>query len=144
MPWATVADVLAMTGETVSVADVALASAMIDTKAGTSDDLPDEALGARDRATLKKATCWQAPWIKANPGLLTDREASTQTSSAGTSDRRESVTAVMYAPMAMLELRNLSWAGTRTEYVPPNRPLPPVANFLNEQSDDYGTWKPIP
>lgn len=141
MPWATVDQVQAMTGETVSAQDLAVASAMIDTKAGVSEDLPAEALSARDRATLRKATIWQAPWVKANPGLLTDREASSSTSAAGTSDRRESVTAIMYAPLAILELRNLSWAGTRTEYVPPVRPAPPSAAFLNEASDAYGTWR---
>lgn len=143
MPWATVQQVLDVTGEDVSTADLAVASAMIDTKAGTSEDLPADALSARDRGILRKATIWQAPWIKANPGLLTDREAATQTSAAGTSDRRESITAIMYAPLAILELRNLSWAGTRTEYVPPTRPLPPNASFLNEASDGYGQWRAL-
>lgn len=143
MTWATVEQVQAVTGETVSAADLAKASAMIDTKAGVTEDLPPEAITARDRKILERACCWQAPWVRDHPGLLTEYSAATQTSASGVTDRRESITAILYAPMTMLELRNLSWFGTRTEYIPPRRDPGPVANFLNESSDAYGTWRPL-
>lgn len=144
MTWATIEQVQQVTGETVSTQDLAIASAMIDTKAGVSEEMPEDAITTRDREILRKATCWQAPWVKANPGLLTDREASTGSAAAsGSADRRESIAAVMYAPMTLLELRNLSWAGTRTEYVPPLRRKPPHVDFLSEESDDFGTWRPV-
>lgn len=143
MPWATVADVLDVTGETVSEASVRIASHMVDTKAGTSDDLPADTITGRDRKRLTKATAWQAVHIETTPGLLTEREASSSTGAAGTSDRRESITAVMYHPLAMLELNGLSWTGTRTEVVPPRQAIFRDTNFLNEASDDYGVWKPL-
>lgn len=144
MPWATPAEVLAMTGETVEAVDVALASAMIDTKAGTSEDLPEEALSERDRTRLKRATIWQALWVKDKPGLLSAREAVTQTSAAGSSQSRKSISSVMYAPMALLELEGLSWVGTRTTVVPPRVEAFQRASFLNEASDGCGTWTPLP
>jgi hypothetical protein len=144
MPWATPEEVLAMTGETVAVIDVALASALIDSKAGTSDDLPEDAMSDRDRLRLKKATIWQAIWVKDKPGLLTDREAVTQTSAAGSSQSRKNISAVVYAPMALLELEGLSWRGTRTVVVPPRVAAFQQVSFLNEASDGCGTWTPLP
>lgn len=141
MTWATVEQVQSVTGESVSATDLAVASAMIDTKAGASEDMPADSITARDRKTLQRATCWQAAWVKAHPGLLTEYSASTQTSASGVTDRRESISAILYAPMVLLELRNLSWFGTRSEYKPPRPPIHPVADFLNEASDVYGTWK---
>lgn len=144
MPWATVADVLDVTGEEVTETQVRVASSMIDTKAGTSDDLPADAVSARDRARLRRAACWQAVHVATRPGLLTEREASTQTSSAGVSDRRDSLTAVLYHPMAILELNGLSWRGTRTEVIAPRVVAFNRANFLNEASDSAGVWSPLP
>jgi len=143
VPWATVSEVADMTGETVSVSDVAAASAMIDTKAGTSDDLPEEAVSTRDRNRLKRATIWQAVWLASKPGLLTEREAVTQTSAAGSSQTRKSISANLYAPMALLELENLSWNGTRSVVVPPRIRQFYRDSFLNEQSDNCGPWRPL-
>lgn len=143
MAWATVAEVLAMTGETVTAQDVAIASAMIDTKAGTSDDLPEDAISAKDRAHLKKAAIWQSVFVASKPGLLTDLEAVTQSSAAGASQSRKSISAVMYAPLALLELENLSWNGTRTVVIPPRQAQFARESFLNEQSDGCGTWRPL-
>lgn len=141
MPWTTPEQVLALTGETVTAAQCAIASAMIDTKAGTSEDMPAESITARDRTTLGKAAAWQAAWVSTKVGLLTQRESTRQTSSAGVSDRRDSDSAILYAPMALLELRNLSWVGTRSEPLRPTLPAP--LNFLSEASDAYGTWKQL-
>lgn len=143
MAWATIQEVADVTGETVTDAHLRIASAMIDTKAGTSEDMPADAITTRDRRILRRATCWQAPWIRDHPGLLTEYSAATQTSASGVTDKRDSLSAVLYAPMAMLELRNLSWFGTRSEPLPAPRPAHPVVDFLNETSDGYGVWRPV-
>lgn len=143
MPWTTVDNVLDVTGQAVTEVELRIASHMIDTKAGTSDDLPEDAIIARDRKRLAKATAWQAMHVATTPGLLTEREASTSTSAAGTSDRRDNITAVMYHPLAILELNGLSWHGTRTEVVPPRHTQFRRDSFLNERSDRYGEWQPL-
>lgn len=130
-----------MTGEAVSMVDVALASAMIDTFAGVTEDMPEDSITARDRGHLRKATIWQAVWVKGKPGLLTQRESHTATSADSVSVQRESRSDVSLAPLADRELRNLSWYSTRTQYQPPApRGLPANLNFLNERSDDTHDW----
>lgn len=141
MPWTTVQQVLDLTGETVTLQDVTVASAMIDTKAGTDEEMPLDSISARDRRTLARAAAWQAAWLASKPGLLTQRESTRQTTSAGVSDRRDSDAQILYAPMTLLELRNLSWFGTRTLDRGPTLPAP--VNFLNEESDAYGVWTPL-
>jgi hypothetical protein len=144
MPWATVEQVTAMTGQTVDPVDVALASAMIDTIAGTSEDMPEDSISARDRGHLRKATIWQAIWIKGKPGLLTHRESHKSTSADSVMVTRESRSDVYLAPLADRELRNLSWYSTRSQYQPPPpRQLPPGLDFLNERSDDTHRWDPV-
>lgn len=141
MPWTTSAQVLNLTGEVVTEQDVTVASAMIDTKAGTDESMPEDSISVRDRRTLARATAWQAAWMASKPGLLTQRESTRQTSSAGVSDRRDADAQILYAPMALLELRNLSWFGTRTVDRGPG--LPTRVNFLNESSDVHGAWTPL-
>lgn len=144
MPWATVEQVAAMTGEVVTDTDVTLASAMIDTIAGTSEEMPEDAITPRDRGHLRKATIWQAVWVKGKPGLLTHRESHKSTSADGVAVTRESRTDVYLAPLADRELRNLSWYSTRTQWQPPApRALPANINFLNEESDNYHAWRPV-
>ncbi|HEU4753999.1 MAG TPA: hypothetical protein VFU47_12895 [Armatimonadota bacterium] len=135
MAWATTADVTAMTGEVVTETDVTLASAMIDTVSGASEDMPTDAITPRDRTILKRATIWQAVWISGKPGLLREREATTSSSGDGQSITRGAPSDVYLAPLASRELRNLSWIGTRTVGTAGRPALPPALDFLNERSD---------
>lgn len=144
MPWATLEQVTAMTGVTVTETDVALASAMVDTVAGVSEEMPEASIAPRDRVFLRKATIWQAVWLTGKPGLLTHRESHKSTSADSVSVNRESRTDVYLAPLADRELRNLSWFSTHTQYQPPaRRRLPAHLNFLSEESDDYHGWDPL-
>lgn len=143
MGWATVANVLSQTGEEVTEANVALASSMIDTYSGADEEMPEDAITARDRKFLKKATCWQAPWVRDHPGLLTERESAKATAADGTSVQRESGSDIMLAPMAARELKNLSWVGTRAAVANVETNPPAGMDFLNERSDDSGVWKPV-
>lgn len=143
MPWTTIQQVADLTGETVDARAVAVASAMIDTKCGVSDEIPPDAIGPRDRKTLARAAAWQAAWIapKLDQGLLTQRENSRSTSASGVAVTRGADADALYAPMALLEIKNLSWFGTTREDRRPS--LPARADFLNERSDEFGTWVPL-
>lgn len=136
--------VLNMTGKTVDETACRVASSMIDTKAGLTEDMPEDAISPRDAAILGRAAAWQAAWVasKLAQGLLDQRESTRQTSAAGVSDRRDSDASILYAPMALMELRNLSWVGTRAVDRMPA--LPERLSFLDERSDVYGEWKPVP
>jgi len=138
MPWATVQQVKDQTGKDVSVEDLALASSVIDTYAGTDPELPEAALTARDRATLRKATGWQAIWIGNQPGLLTHRGVDYAPSADGASADRKSQADQDLAPLAQREIKNLSWMGTRVINLRADRRIPRGAlmiDFLNESSD---------
>jgi hypothetical protein len=142
MPWATVQQVTDQTGQTVTTATLALASGVIDTYAGTDPEMPESAITARDRATLRKATAWQAAWIANQPGYLTHRGVDYSPNADGTSGQRKSQADQDLAPLAQRELKNLSWVGTRVMRVGPGRTHLKGAHmidFLNESSDGgYG------
>jgi hypothetical protein len=135
MAWATVADVLAQTGKEVTEETVALASGIIETFTGADEELPEDAITVRDRKWLRKACAWQAVWIPTKPGLITDRENTTSTSSDSQTIQRADNADALLAPLAKRALMNLSWVGTRTTRLRPVSDLRNRQNFLNERSD---------
>jgi hypothetical protein len=143
MPWATIQQVTDQTGKTVDTADLALASSIIDTYAGTDPEMPEASLTARDRATLRKATAWQAVWIAGQPGYLEHRGVDYSPTADGTSAQRKSQADQDLAPLAQRELKNLSWIGTQVVNLRSQRSVPKGAlmiDFLNESSDGgYGS-----
>lgn len=137
MAWTTPSKVLDLTGETVTEANCAVASAMIDTIAGTREDVEADYYSPNDRRVLERAAGWQAPWVRDHPGLLTERENATDVSADSTRVSRESRMDAMLAPMAYRELENLSWVRTHTVHTQAGagRAIPNAMDFLNERSD---------
>lgn len=135
MAWATIEQVAAQTGVTVSAATLALASSMIDTFTGADEELPEDALSAVDRKHLRRATGWQAVWITGKPGITTERELAASVTSDTQAINRESAMDALCAPLAKREIASLSWVGTRTAIVPPVSFARDRLNFLNERSD---------
>ena len=95
------------------------------------------------RKYLKRATAWQSVWIANKAGLLTDRENATRLTSDTQSIERKDRADVMLAPLARMEIMNLSWIGTRSQWLPPVSLAAMRRNFLNEKSDTQGTWEPL-
>jgi hypothetical protein len=148
-PWASAADVLAVTGQTRDEATVALASSIIETYCGASTDSPDVAISAKDRTHLMRATSWQAAWLTPArvASVVTERETTTSVSADAVRIDRDAPADIMLAPLAARELKNLSWVGTRTIKVTPTAPLMDAdwatRNFLNEQSDPAWMGGPL-
>lgn len=139
-PWATPADVLAVTGITRTEAAVAVASSMVSTYTGAYADMPEDSIGARDRLILTRATSWQAAWLTPSKlaSLLTEREGSESVSADGVRVQRRTAAEDVLAPMCIREIKNLSWVGTMSHIVPPvsaRRRAWDEINFLNERSD---------
>jgi hypothetical protein len=138
--WATVADVLAVTGQTRDAAVVTLASSIIETYSGAVPDTPEAAISDKDRRHLMRATSWQAAWLTPAriASLVTERENAKSVSADSVRIERESASDGMLAPLAKRELVALSWVGTRS-IMPLPRSRRSLAwdrlNFLNEQSD---------
>lgn len=145
MAWTDPAAVLALTGQTVSVEDCAVASAMIETFADVTEDAPDDAYSAKDVRHVRKAAGWQAPWVRDHPGLLTERENATSVSADSTNVQRRADSDGMLAPMAKRELMNLSWIRTHTVRVQPATPESGSLRdkFLNEAYDQFFPTRPL-
>ena len=133
MSWATAEDVENITGKQISEDDIRVASSIIDTFSGAHEDLPEDAITAEDRRHLKRATAWQAVWMK--PGLIEERENASSVTSDSQNIQREDRADAMLAPLARREIVSLSWVGTRTVIVPPLAYTQRNRNFLNESSD---------
>lgn len=136
--WATVAQVLSVTGQTVTDADVVLASSIIETYSGAQVDMPEVTISDKDRRHLMRATSWQAVWLAGKPGLITEREGARSVSADAVRIERNTMAENMLAPLAIRELKSLSWVGTRTIRAVPRsaRSLGwDARNFLNEASD---------
>ena len=138
MAWLTDEQLVAQTGEHATGPELALASSVITTYAGVDEAMPAEAISARDRRTLARATGWQVLWMKNQPGHLTHRQVDYSPSADGTSADRRSQADQDLAPLAQRELKNLSWNGTRVVDLSGRRQVPKGAlmtDFLNESSD---------
>lgn len=111
----TVEQVKESTGVDVTDAQIANAWGIISTLTGV--DLTIEVpLLARDARALRTAVVWQAPYLKANPGL-TDQpgnltSASTNGVAVAYSADQGSAGAIL-APLARAALKRLSWRGIR-------------------------------
>ena len=144
--WASVAEIQAITGATVTAEVATLASSIIETYSGAQVDMPDAAISDKDRRHLGRATAWQAVWMAGKPGLTTEREGARSVSADAVRIERNTMAETMLAPLAIRELKSLSWIGTRSI-----RPLPrssrarewSTRNFLNEQSDTPGMGGPL-
>jgi hypothetical protein len=141
--WVDEAQALLYTGLEVTPEELSLASGMITSYVGRSEEEPETSILAVDRRWLAMATAYQAAWLRGKPGLLEYRESHKSSSADGVQISRESDSQIMLAPMAARCLRNLSWVGNRTTYQGP-MPFGPAVGALNEAVDRSHGWKPMP
>ena len=147
MAWATAAEVLATTGETVTEAKVAQASAVITIYAERTEDMRD-ALKPRDLVWLREATCWQAAWQGPKAGFAR-RDNVDEISQDGMNivhgrggGQGLNEHKVTLAPLAARALKNLSWKGTRTLRFRPAA-LPNSGLADSERADELFPWRPM-
>jgi len=142
MSWATAANVLALTGKTVTEQQVAEASAVITVYANRTVDASGS-MTPRDLNTLAQATSFQTAWQIVQPGYH-QRSSYTQTTQDGFSVVYGKEWQISLAPLAARALKNLSWKVSRTVRIPTIRtPLGYAGNFTNEESDPYSSWTPF-
>lgn len=145
MTWATVADVATVTGKTVTQADIAAASDIIDIYANRTE-AASATMGARDLHWLGRATIWQAVFYAEQPGLTTRQIVATHKQDGVEVDHAGRAFTpreypVILAPLAARALRNLSWKGSRTLRTPPiATPLGSRIDFTQEANDQFANW----
>ena len=114
--WATVDDVLDVTGLTVSEDTVRLANYAIEAHTGrlagaTAGD-PGPKLRTRDVEWLRRAVAYQAAWLTSQPDYLGRMDVTQVGSQAATTQLTD--TAMTLGPMAAQCLRRCSWERTGT------------------------------
>lgn len=140
MAWATAANVLALTGKTVTDQVVLEASAVIDIYANRTE-AASGGMSARDLGWLQRATAFQAAWMPLQPGFH-QRNAYEQITQDGMQIIYGKEWQISLAPLAARALKNLSWKASRTVAVVSMRsPEGYRGDFLDEASDPYDTWE---
>lgn len=141
MAWATTADVLTITAVTVTDAVTAQAQAIVEMHVNRTPDA-DAAAMTRDLYWLKQAVCWQAAWLKDQPGF-TSRHLVERVEQDGAGFEYAGQVAVTLAPLAIRAIRNLSWIGGQKVLTLSCPPSVPALAFNNEASDDAHLWEPL-
>jgi hypothetical protein len=116
MAWATIPDVLSVTGKTVTQEEVDRAHFVVEIHVSRTQGTPADALTARDEYWLKQAVAYQTAWMKAQPDFYERIEVITLLQD-GVEVRDLPPDALTLAPMARRAIRRLSWRKSRSVHV---------------------------
>lgn len=134
----TAAEVLSLTGKTVTDADIAVARASIETIFGIIEATDRPEITNRDLFYLKRIVAYQTPWLKDQPDAFTRSEVKTLTQDGSSVTFTDS--GLVLAPFARRAARKLSWRGTRsTDLVAATR----AALSANDEIEDKLPWRPM-
>jgi hypothetical protein len=142
--WVTGAEASAITGITVSDAQVQVAQGVIDIYSNRTA-AASGVFSKRDLNWLKAATAWQAAWQPAQAGY-TSRSRVKSVSQDGLSVTFPDMASQDLAPLAGRALRNLSWKGKRTDRGATLGERPRglfLQDYSNEASDEKVVWSPM-
>lgn len=151
MSWATVEDVLTLTGKTVTEPQLAMAQGMIDIYSNTTEAASGN-LRIRDTRYLRMATAYQAAWMLEHPDLFSVTEVSSG-SQDGSSFQTSKEDALLLAPLAARCLHRLTWKGPRSVRALPTDQFGNVLGTGQNPSEyawtrdledqDSGSWTPL-
>lgn len=110
--WASTADVLSLTGKTVTEQQLDQANAVIELHAGRIHSLAEANTGSRDKEWLRRACAFQAAWQLSQPDLHGRLD---MTSVPGGAALKEG--ALTLAPLAKRALARVSWLKSRSLHV---------------------------
>lgn len=142
--WATVADVQALTGQTVSTAQVQQANGVIEMLAGRTYALAYSRTGSRDQEWMRRAVAYQTAWLVAQPDLFGRLDLENLSSTGRGLSLRDN--GIVLAPMAKWALKRVSWLKSRSLHVrsPYQDGLSPISpNPDSAANDFYETWSPM-
>jgi len=147
--WTTPADVLALTGVTVTLAQLSQAQGIIDLYSGATLAAVDD-IGDRDLRLLAMAAGYQVVWQVAQIDVLTRVDVKSA-SQDGASFTPASSDAMLLAPLAQRCLDQLSWNRPRSLRVQGcgERRYPTLAAYAHAwltdtpEIDESPDWKPL-
>lgn len=140
--WATVADVLNLTGTSDAThEELTRANAIVEVIVGRLYTLAAERTGARDAEWLRRAVAYQVPWMRAQPDFFERLDLSTLESAGQLGDLT-----LICPPMTRLAVGKLSWRRNRSTRVRSafiDSAGPVSVNPLAESNDAYERWTPL-
>lgn len=141
-PWATIADVLAKTGVTVTEYQRTTAVGVLETLTGLIEEVERTDITDRDRYWLKLATCYEAAFVAEHPDLFS-REDVTSAAQDGASAAYRNADAHLLSPLARKALRRLSWRGIRAVLPGGATAAGTAVDVASEAFDDSLPWSPL-
>lgn len=142
--WCTTADVLSITGVTVSAGTLAQAGFAIDIYCGRAYAVDGVRVGSRDLNWLKLACAYQAAWLPSQPDAFTRIDALDVSEGRLRTQLRD--TALVLSPFARKALKRVSWLKSRSIHIQsPFQDGLGVSglNPLSSATDAIGPWTPI-
>ncbi len=142
--WATLDDVYTVTRREVSENSLVVAQAIIEDLAGTDQEFtdPDSNISGRNQRYLRKAVCWQAPWVESHPDILDVMDV-TGVSADGVSAQYKTDTAAFLAPLARRCLNRVTWLNGPIRVQGPRRAVVDAGNRDDAVRDDAFAWTPM-
>lgn len=144
MSWATLDDVVTVTGRETTPESLAAAQTMIEIFSGTTEVNSDDGLiSPTNLRMLKNAVAFQAVWLDTHPDALDSMDVE-GVSQDGLSATYANVNAHLLAPLATRCLNRLSWR--REIRVGPRRGgrVSDRGNRDSAVRDDQYVWTPLP
>lgn len=138
-PWATIAQITALTGVTVTDVERNNAAHVIELYTGLIEEVERADISDRDRYWLKLAVGYEAPWIQEHPDLLAQLDVTAAAQDGQSATYKPD--ALLLAPLARHALKKLSFRGPRS-IVPARVPSIPT-NPDSEAFDDALPWVPM-
>jgi len=145
--WATAADVLSLTGSTVTDPQLTQANAVIELHAGRIYTLATLSTpsgvtntGARDAEWMRRACAYQAAWMLSQPDMFSRIDLSAVTQEGRAVGLKEH--SFVLAPLAKRALDRVSWLKSRSLHVraPFEDGLGPISTAIIDYDDDDGGW----
>jgi hypothetical protein len=113
--WAQLADVLALTGVTVTQLQLTNANVIIEVFSRRVYGIANTRTGSRDLEWMKRAVAYQAAWMQGQPDFFTRLDVTTITEGRKSIGLKEQT--LMVAPMARMALSRVSWQKTRSVHI---------------------------
>lgn len=137
MGWASIEEVAAYTGETVTAPQLAQAEATIDLATGRTYAEDSARTNSRDTYWIKLAVCYQAAWMLAQPDMFARTNVrSVAQEGGGTTALTDD--ALTVAPLAKQAIERLSWRRSRSLHTRSRASLSPGVD-----DDDDHDWQPL-
>lgn len=142
--WAQIADVLALTGVTVTQLQLTQANTIIEIFARRLYGVASTRTGTRDIEWMKRAVAFQAAWMQGQPDFFTRLDVTTITEGRKSIGLKEQT--LMVAPMARMALSRVSWQKTRSIHIRSawqDGMTPISADPDSAGNDFYEAWTPF-